>query len=123
MNADDRAAVRAQLGREPRGEVSVAWRCPCGLPGVIETGPSVDDAPFPTMFWLSCARACSQVGRLEAAGCMRELNQRLADDAAFASAFAGAQHEHIAARGVAVGGGPADRVKCLHAHLAHFLAT
>ncbi|MEA5647188.1 MAG: DUF501 domain-containing protein, partial [Cutibacterium granulosum] len=35
----DVATVRDQLGREPRAVAGVAWRCPCGRPGVIATEP------------------------------------------------------------------------------------
>ncbi len=45
----DAAAVSAQLGRPIRGAHAVAWRCPCGQPGVVETEPRLPDgSPFPT---------------------------------------------------------------------------
>jgi len=96
---------------------------------VIETFPLVDGEPFPTLYWLTCARASSAIGTLEAAGHMRELTARLADDEAFAEAFAAAEHDYVGRRDAldrldgagGVGGGPSDRVKCLHAHYAHHL--
>ncbi|MGB7795428.1 MAG: DUF501 domain-containing protein, partial [Pseudonocardiaceae bacterium] len=33
----DWEAVAAQLGRQPRALRSVAHRCPCGLPSVVQT--------------------------------------------------------------------------------------
>ncbi|MCL2783681.1 MAG: DUF501 domain-containing protein, partial [Propionibacteriaceae bacterium] len=33
----DLAVIAGQLGREPRGVAGVAWRCPCGRPGVVAT--------------------------------------------------------------------------------------
>ncbi len=104
-------------------------RCPCGLPAVIETFPLVDGEPFPTLYWLTCVRASRAVGGLEAAGTMRELSDRLASDAEFREAFDAATAEYISRRDAhhrlegagGVGGGPSDRVKCLHAHLAHHL--
>jgi hypothetical protein len=104
-------------------------RCPCGLPAVIETFPLVDGEPFPTLYWLTCVRASRAVGGLEAAGTMRELSDRLASDAQFREAFDAATAEYISRRDAhhplegagGVGGGPSDRVKCLHAHLAHHL--
>jgi uncharacterized protein len=108
----------------------VAVRCACGLPAVLETYPLVDGHPFPTLYWLTCRRAIAAVGNLEAAGRMRELNERLATDGAFADALATAQADYIARRDAlvplgpdagGVGGGPMTRIKCLHAHYAHHL--
>ncbi len=61
---------------------------------------------------------------------MHEVNERLAGDADFRAAFDAANADYIAQRDAlhrleragGVGGGPLDRVKCLHAHLAHELA-
>lgn len=104
-------------------------RCPCGLPAVIETFPLVDGRPFPTTYWLTCPRATRAIGALEAAGCMSDLTERLRTDDAFAAAFAEAGRDYVARRDAlhrlegagGVGGGPSDRVKCLHAHYAHHL--
>lgn len=86
--------------------------------------------PFPTLYWLTCNRAIAAVGTLEAGGRMREVNERLATDEDFAAAFAAANADYVARRDAlhviggagGVGGGPTDRVKCLHAHLAHHFA-
>lgn len=107
----------------------MAVRCPCGLPAVLETYPIVEGAPFPTLYWLTCARARSAVGRLEAGGWMTELTRRLSRDETFSRDFAEAQRDYVRRRDAhhplegagGVGGGPSDRVKCLHAHLAHHL--
>jgi uncharacterized protein len=81
LGAADFAAVSAQLGRVPRGARRVAHRCPCGLPDVIETAPRLPDGtPFPTLYYLTCARACAAASRLEASGLMREMTQRLRSD-------------------------------------------
>lgn len=60
---------------------------------------------------------------------MAELNERLGGDPEFAAAFADAQRDYIARRDAlhrlddgGVGGGPLDRIKCLHAHYAHHAA-
>ena len=107
----------------------MAARCPCGLPAVIETYPRLDGEPFPTLFWLTCVRACRAIGRLEASGFMQDLTARLRSDDEFATAFAAAERDYVERRdalerlpdGGGIGGGPSDRVKCLHAHLAHHL--
>lgn len=96
---------------------------------MIETHPLVDRTPFPTLYWLTCARARSAVGGLESSGSMQELNERLGHDPDFRDAFEEANHDYVARRDAhhrlegagGVGGGPRDRVKCLHAHLAHHL--
>ena len=96
---------------------------------MIETFPIVDGEPFPTLYWLTCVRACAAIGRLESSGVMRDLTARLREDTAFAEAFASAQSDYVARRDAlarlegagGVGGGPPDRIKCLHAHYAHHL--
>ena len=79
---------RAQLGRPPRGLRAVAHRCPCGLPDVVETAPRLPDGtPFPTLYYLTCPRAAAAVSRLEAAGLMREMQDRLAGDPELRAAY------------------------------------
>ena len=81
ISPKDAAAVAAQLGRVPRGLRSVAHRCPCALPDVVETAPRLPDGtPFPTLYYLTCPRAAAAVSGLEAAGLMREMTARLADE-------------------------------------------
>lgn len=135
----DRDAVRDQLGREPRGVAGVAWRCPCGRPGVIATEPRLpDSSPFPTTYYLTCPRAASLIGTIEASGVMAAMTDRLADDPQLADAMTAAHESYLADReairvaagmdpvpqidGVSAGGMP-GRVKCLHALAAHALAA
>lgn len=129
----DADIVAAQLGRPARGVAGVAWRCPCGKPGVVATEPRLPDGtPFPTTYYLTCPRAVSACSALEAGGVMVEYNQRLADDPGFAQAYADAHQAYLEAR-AAMGdvpeishfsaGGMPDRVKCLHALLGHALAA
>jgi hypothetical protein len=129
----DRAAVERQLGRPPRAIRSVAHRCPCGLPDVIETSPRLPDGtPFPTLYYLTCPRATSAVGRLEASGMMAEMSSRLHNDPDLAARYRSAHDAYLARReqiaavpeikGVTAGGMP-GRVKCLHALVAHALAA
>jgi hypothetical protein len=128
----DLAAVGQQLGREPRGVVRVAHRCPCGSPDVVETAPRLPDGtPFPTVFYLTCPRAAGAIGTLESGGMMAEMTQRLAEDDTLRAAYAEAHRRYLAARdaietvpqiaGISAGGMP-DRVKCLHVLVAHSLA-
>lgn len=129
----DAAIVEAQLGRPARGVAAVAWRCPCGKPGVLATEPRLSDGtPFPTTYYLTCPRAGSACSALEASGLMTELTQRLATDPELAAAYEAAHQAYLADRatlgevpeidGVSAGGMP-NRVKCLHALLGHALAA
>jgi hypothetical protein len=131
IGPDDLAAVAAQLGRSPRASRAVAHRCSCGLPDVVETSPRLEDGtPFPTLFYLTCPRAASAIGRVEASGVMREMTARLSDDPELAARDQAAYDDYLARRDaiepldtrVAAGGMP-TRVKCLHVHVAHALAA
>ena len=128
----DAAAVEAQLGRPPRAIHDVAHRCPCGSPDVVATEPRLEDGtPFPTTFYLTCPRAASRIGTLEASGLMREMSDRLAGDPALAAAYQHAHESYLAFRaaiaevpeiaGVSAGGMP-TRVKCLHVLAGQALA-
>ena len=137
IDPQDVAAVGAQLGRTPRSIHEVAHRCPCGNPDVVATEPRLDDGtPFPTTYYLTCPRAASRIGTLEASGLMKEMQDRLADDPDLAAAYAGAHEDYLTARaaigqaaglsvpeieGISAGGMP-DRVKCLHVLAGHALA-
>ena len=133
LSAADVAIVELQLGRVPRGIVSVAHRCPCGAPDVVRTLPRLPDGtPFPTTFYLTCPRASGAIGTLEAGGLMREMEARLGDDAELASQYSAAHEAYLADRaqlgdvveidGISAGGMP-NRVKCLHVLVAHSLAV
>jgi hypothetical protein len=129
--ADDIAAVTAQLGRTPRAVRQVSYRCPCGLPAVVQTAPRLaDGTPFPTLYYLTCSRLNSRIGSLEASGRMREMTDRLAEDPELAAAYQRAHESYLAERDaieplgtqVSAGGMP-GRVKCLHVCAAHALAA
>jgi hypothetical protein len=131
----DEATIAAQLGRTPRGLAGVAWRCPCGKPGVVATLPALPDGtPFPTTYYLTCPRATAACSTLEAGGVMREMADRLAEDPELAAAYRAAHEAYLADRrslsdldvpvidGISAGGMP-DRVKCLHSLAGHALAA
>jgi hypothetical protein len=135
--ARDTAVIAAQLGRAPRGLLGVAHRCPCGLPDVAETAPRLPDgSPFPTLYYLTCPRAAAAVSKLEASGLMREMTERLADDGV-RRRYEAAHRDYLARRetaaraacvdplppGTQSAGGMPERVKCLHALVAHELVA
>ncbi|TCP56351.1 hypothetical protein EV191_101293 [Tamaricihabitans halophyticus] len=123
--------VAEQLGRPPRALRAIAARCPSGHPAVVQTSPRLaDGTPFPTLYYLTCPRLCSLTSTLEAAGLMREMTERLDTDAELAAAYQTAHDAYLAERdaieslGTTVtAGGMPTRVKCLHVHLAHSLAS
>ena len=105
---------------------------------MVETAPRLaDGTPFPTLYYLTCPRATAAVGRLEAAGVMRQMQQRLATDPELRAAYQAAHHDYLARReeatrasgvaplppGTQSAGGMPARVKCLHALTAHELAV
>lgn len=126
----DREAIATQLGRPPRALRAVAARCPSGHPAVVQTSPRLEDGtPFPTLYYLTCPRLGSLVGKLEAQGVMREMTERLESDAELAAAYRRAHETYLAQRDAidplgheVTAGGMPGRVKCLHVHLAHTLA-
>jgi hypothetical protein len=133
LTETDTDAVCQQLGRPPRDCVGVAHRCPCGNPDVVATKPRLaDGTPFPTFYYLTCPRAASEIGTLEASGVMKEMTARLADDPELAAAYHIAHDSYVEDRsahgdvpeiaGVSAGGMP-SRVKCLHVLVAHSLAA
>ena len=133
LSPHDLAAIADQLGREPRGAVGVAHRCPCSLPDVVATAPRLPDGtPFPTTFYLTCPRATSAVSTLESTGLMRQMTERLESDPDLAAAYAAAHEDYLRRRaelgdvpeiaGTSAGGMP-TRVKCLHVLVGHALAA
>ena len=132
MTEADERAIAEQLGRAPRGVAGIAWRCPCGKPGVVATEPRLPQGtPFPTTYYLTCPRATSAVSTLEASGLMAEMSQRLTEDAELAAQYRSAHESYLADRaglgevpeieGISAGGMP-TRVKCLHVLVGHSLA-
>lgn len=131
MTDADRDLVTGQLGRPPRGVLGVAHRCDHGVPSVLQTAPRLpDDTPFPTFYYLTCATLNAAVSRMESAGVMAQMSQRLTEDDALAAGYRRAHESYLAGRnavadlGIAVtAGGMPDRVKCLHVLVAHALAV
>lgn len=133
VSATDLETLQRQLGREARGVVRVAARCGCGKPCVVATEPRLPDGtPFPTLYYLTCPRAASAIGTLEATGVMAEMQARLDADPALAAAYRRAHEAYLADRltlgevpeiaGISAGGMP-TRVKCLHVLAGHALAA
>ncbi|MBU2600594.1 MAG: DUF501 domain-containing protein [Actinobacteria bacterium] len=141
---DHRSVLGGQLGRIPRGTWRVVAVCPFGLPAVIETAPYLDDdAPFPTLFYLTCPSAVEEVSRAEAASGVERFRRRLRDDPVLAASLdevdqrcrerrhelavgvpnvARVDNGAVLDRGV---GGPVggEKATCLHAYAATLVAA
>jgi hypothetical protein len=122
--------VARQLGRPPAGAFTVCVRRADGTPAVIANEPLLGDGrPMPTRYWLVDGRLRAAVSRLEADGGVRRA-EREVDPAALAAAHGSYAAErdaqlpghHRGPRPSGGVGGTATGVKCLHAHLAYWLA-
>jgi hypothetical protein len=138
VNDADRAVVTELIGRPLRGECEVAVRNAAGAPVVIRNAPNLaDGTPMPTLYWLVGRAEHDAVSRLEAAGGVRQAGQEVAPDAIAEAHERYRLEREDAARRARVDGGsgrvPAHQptggvggtrrgVKCLHAHLAWYLA-
>ncbi len=131
VDESDVAEVSRQLGRPARDVVGIAARCACGRPTVVMTRPRLADAtPFPTFYYLTHPAATAAASRLEASGRMAEYQAMLVGETALA--YRAAHRAYLADReahgevaeiaGYSAGGMP-ERVKCLHALIAHALAA
>jgi exopolyphosphatase/guanosine-5'-triphosphate,3'-diphosphate pyrophosphatase len=130
MNHDDLDELAVLLGRPPRGRFEVVVRDSTGQPTVIRNEPLLEDGtPMPTRWWLVDPDLRAAVSRLEAGGGVRAAEAAV-DPAELAGAHARYATERDAAlpsghRGPRPAGGVGGTrrgVKCLHAHLAWFLA-
>ena len=129
-SAADLAAVTQLLGRAPEGDFTVAVRRPTGEIVVIENAPLLRSGrPMPTRYWLVDGELRHAVSQLEAAGGVRQA-EREVDPIALDRAHQQAALDRAAlldlsssapqpSGGIA---GTRTGVKCLHAHLATYLA-
>lgn len=124
---DDLASL---LGREPAGAYEIVVRDQVGAPAVIANDPLLlDGTPMPTRYWLVDQRLRQAVSRLEADGGVRQAEAAV-DPAELADAHRryAAERDALLPRDhqgpVPTGGvgGTRRGVKCLHAHLAWWLA-
>lgn len=150
LNQKELAKVARQLGRFPQGVVNVAKHCLAGHPQVITNYPIRwrSDGPqiFPNLYWVTCPALRRQVGVLETEGWIERLQQRLESDSSLAEGWQRAhrayadkrvqlvpedeltvlrRHHPAQAQALAetgIGGIRGQGIKCLHTHLADFLA-
>ncbi|MBW4030866.1 MAG: DUF501 domain-containing protein [Acidobacteria bacterium] len=123
------ADLEAVVGRPLRGRCAVVVRRLDGRPVVIENEPHLrDGTPMPTLYWLIDPELNEAVSRLEGAGGVHRYEDlvdpavlaRTHDDYRRRREAATVRRDAVAASGGV--GGTRVGVKCLHAHLANFLA-
>ncbi|MEO6124906.1 MAG: DUF501 domain-containing protein [Ilumatobacteraceae bacterium] len=122
--------VRELLGREPQGRFEIVVRDGNDDPVVLRNDPLLDDGtPMQTRYWLISRSLVAAVGRLEAAGGVRQAEREISA-AEIAAAHARYRAERDAALPVDYNGptpsggvaGTREGVKCLHAHYGWYLA-
>lgn len=125
----DLAVIESLVGRPMQGRCAVVVRRSSGAPVVIENEPHMrDGTPMPTLYWLIDPELNEAVSRLEGSGGVHRF-EALVDPDALASTHedyrrrreaATLRHEGPQPSGGV--GGTRTGLKCLHAHLANFLA-
>ncbi|MDJ0354733.1 MAG: DUF501 domain-containing protein [Actinomycetota bacterium] len=137
--AEDLNTLSRQLNRPVRDVVEIPARCVCGNPLVAATAPRLSNGiPFPTTYYLTHPVITAAVSRLEAAGLMNRMSERLLAEPGLAAAYRSAHEAYLQARaeigaragtgpvpeidGISAGGMP-TRVKCLHVLVGHALAA
>jgi hypothetical protein len=125
----DLALVEQYLGRPLSGRCAVVVRRLDGRPVVIENEPHLrDGTPMPTLFWLVDPELHDAVSRLEGSGGVHRFEELVDADALrrtheeYAERRRRATVRVDAAQASGGVGGTRLGVKCLHAHLANFLA-
>ena len=129
-SSQDFADVTRLIGRVPQGEFRVVVRSSTGEPVVLMNAPLLEDnTPMPTLYWLVGKTEVHDVSVLEAEGAVDQVEELIGLDAIDNIHLAyGARRDalipphHEGPRPSAGVGGTRRGVKCLHAHLAHWLA-
>ena len=96
----------------------------------MKTHPRLPDGtPFPTLYYLTDHRLTAEASRLEVAGVMNTMQERLGEDEDLQRDYQAAHEHYLATRNAMEdlgtefsGGGMPDRVKCLHVLMAYALA-
>ncbi len=150
LRHEDLAKIARQLGRQPQGVADVVKRCLAGHPQVITNYPirwcSGTPEIFPTLYWLTCPVLRRQVGALETEGWIERVQKRLASDVPLAEKLQAAHQAYAdkrlqlvpgdemallarhypgqlqALKESGIGGIRGEGIKCLHTHLADYLA-
>lgn len=148
MKISEKKIIEIQLERKINNFIKTLKYCPFQYPAVVLVDPFRKNIPAPTIYWLSCPYLNYKVDRLEAdTNLIKRLGDKLNDDASFKRAMNSAHEKYAEKRRKLLNdkklkkaeiisedllntikfsgvGGIKDKngIKCLHTHLAHFLA-
>lgn len=128
--------LEKQLKRKISDVKRIVARCDYGFPVVIENACEVRGKPFPTLFWLVCPKLNKEISKLEASGWIKKFESMIEQDRDFEKSYIQAHNivKELRDRSLKdeirkifsnVGSGGIRNfksVKCLHLHVADYLA-
>ncbi len=135
--------ITFQLGKAVNNVYRVSKYCSYGVPVVVRSFPIKDGKPFPTLHYLTCPHLVKEVSKLEEKGLIKDFEKKLLSDEQFYFSMVEAHKKVIeirlslletnktkiperwveVLRNVGTGGiRDFKTVKCLHLHLADYLA-
>ncbi|WP_448375124.1 DUF501 domain-containing protein [Fervidobacterium sp.] len=135
----DLSIISFQLERKIDNAICVLKRCSYGFPVVILSYPIRDGKPFPTIHYLTCPYLRKEVSKLEERGFIRKYEEIIENSPELKARLVSA-HDDVVQKRISLlkpadivwkdmllsvgSGGIRDRstIKCLHLHLADFLA-
>lgn len=127
----DKVIVESLLGKVPQSEWTIVVCDKQGNPQVIENAPFfLDGTPMPTRYWLVDSELVQKVSKLESQGGVKQAQIEIDPDVIKKIHF---EHEkqrnqlfvsnYDGPKPTGGVGGTRKGVKCLHTHLANYLAT
>ncbi|SFX18466.1 DUF501 domain-containing protein [Marinospirillum alkaliphilum] len=143
---EQRAAIATELGKEPKGMQQITAVDGQGHPLAVQVAALVDDKPFPTFYWLTSRFLVKELSHLEAAGLIKQLEDRLQEDPQLMAAYQRSHEDYVARRWAAMSDAMRQRirelgyesvfsqrgvggienwqqVRCLHTQYAHHLSS
>ena len=148
MRLSDRKIVEIQLNRKVNNFIKTIYYCPFAYPAVVLVDPFKNRIPAPTIYWLTCPFLSYEVDKIEAdTELVKKFGEKLKNNYTFKKSMDSA-HENYAEKRLELMnedqlkkaaliskdllntfkysgiGGIKDKngIKCLHTHLAHYLA-
>jgi hypothetical protein len=146
INDADLAVIEQQLGRKPRGILTISKRSSGGVPLVLSMQSFIDAELFPTLYWLCSKDLHRAIAEIETAGFVKTLDKRLQGDQALCQMLEADHCRYIGERealmtedialaiankgltetlaGMGIGGSRNwHTVRCLHMHYAQHLVS
>lgn len=143
---EQRLLIADELGKEPLGMEFITAVDGQGRPLALQVAALVKGKPFPTFYWLSSRFLVKELSHLEAAGLIKELEQRLQDEPALMTEYRQSHEDYVARRWAAMSeaikaevnrlgftdvftkrgvGGIENwqQIRCLHTQYAHHLSS